>query len=170
MRNRWMGAVVLGLILVVPAARLRAEEPGPGMGGKEHHWDVKKMQKELGLTDDQVTKLQTITDSEQEAMKTSMDKNKELMTKLENQVKSKANDTDLQATLDDIRASHKATSDQMEQFRSQKDAILTPTQQAKLLINHMKHMRGMMMHGMKPDHEGAPADQPGKSDTDNNKG
>ena len=60
---------------------------GMGMGDKEHHWDAKKMQKELGLTDDQTTKLQAIVDSEKTAMKTTMDSNRELMKKLEAQVK-----------------------------------------------------------------------------------
>jgi len=51
--------VLSGLLLSVPVSLLRAndEMTGAGMEAKEHHWDAQKMQKDLGLTDDQVTQL-----------------------------------------------------------------------------------------------------------------
>jgi Spy/CpxP family protein refolding chaperone len=117
---------------------------------KEHHWDAAKMQKKLGLSDDQVTKLNSVMQAEKDTMKPLWDKQKELMKKLDEQVKAKAADADIQTTLDSMKANQKAMMDQREQFQSQKAGILTPTQQAKMMLKHMKHMH----HGDKDHKEG----------------
>jgi len=141
MKNRLLAVAMLGFLVASPAAFVKADDSAaPAAAPQEHHWDAGKMQKKLGLTDDQVTKLNTVMQAEKDAMKPLWDKQKDLMKKLDAQVKAKAADADIQATLDDMKANHKAMQDQGEQFRTQKAGILTPTQQAKMMLGRMKHM------------------------------
>jgi len=139
--QRLSTVVLLGAFTITAPQWLRADEPSAAES-KEHHWDAAKMQKKLDLTDDQVTKLNAAREAEKDARKPLWEKQKDLMKKLEGQVKDKASDSDIQATLADMRSNRKAIADQMEQFQNQKDGILTPTQQAKMLIARMKHGRG----------------------------
>ena len=150
MKNRWLMIAVLGIWAALPPRVVTADEPPTsGTDAKDHHKDKDKWEKNLGLTDDQSAKLKSLKDAQKAALKPLWDKQKELKKKLEGQVKAKAGDSDIQATLDEMTANHKAMMDQMEQFRSQKDAILTPTQRAKMMIGKMKHRH----HDKKEHHE-----------------
>jgi len=144
--RKWSVVMLLGILALSGSVVVRADESAaPAADSKEHSWDAKKMQKKLGLTDDQVTKLNAVRDAEKSALKPSWDKQKDLMKKLKDQIANKAADSDIQATLSEIKANRKAMADQMEQFRSQREGILTPTQQAQMLLHRMKHRR-MLWH------------------------
>ena len=139
MKYQFAAVTLASFLMTLPVASMRADEPGQGMEPQEHHWDSAKMQKKLGLTDDQTAKMKALHDSEKEAMKPLWEKQKDLMKTLEGQVKAKASDTDIQATLDAMKSNHEAMRSQMEQFQTQKDAILTPTQRAQMMLAHMHH-------------------------------
>jgi Spy/CpxP family protein refolding chaperone len=150
MKNRYLSAALLaGILAAAPLSYVRADESdappmqGSDSGpdhGKAPHWDLAKMQKRLGLSDDQVTKLKAIMDAEKTAMKPLWDKQKDSMKKLHEQVEAKASDDEIKATLADLKAGRKAMMDQREQFQSQKADLLTSTQQAKMLLGAMKRM------------------------------
>src|SRR6476646_9764777 len=82
-------------------------------------WDAKNMQKDLGLSDDQTTQLNAAMTDQKNAMKDLSDNLTALMKKLADQVKNKASDMDLTATLNDIDANHKTMMDTAEKFRAQ---------------------------------------------------
>jgi Spy/CpxP family protein refolding chaperone len=154
-KRYFSAALLTGILAAAPIARVRADEPeappmqGSGSDAKAPHWDIKKMQKHLGLSDDQATKLKAVFEAEKTALKPLWDKQKETLKKLHGQVEAKASDDEIKATLADLKAGHKAMMDQREQFQSQKADILTPTQQAKMLLREMKHMHhkdGMKDH------------------------
>ena len=150
MKNmRWMTWGLIALLVGAPLTAVRADDtPAPAEAGmKDHHWDQAKMQKKLNLTDDQTAKMKTLHESQESAMKPLMEKERELMKKLQEQVKSKAADNDIQTTLNDLKTNRTAIRDQMEQFQTQKAGILTPTQQAEMLLMH--HKRGHDMGAWK---------------------
>jgi Spy/CpxP family protein refolding chaperone len=140
MKTRTGSLLMAGLLMAAPGAVLRADDAMPAMEKQDHSFDAKKMQKKLGLTDDQTVKLKAIAEAQKAAMKPLWDKQKDLTKKLKEQVDAKASDTDIQATLTELQTNRTAMRDQMEQFRTQKDAILTPTQQAKMLLHMHKGM------------------------------
>lgn len=147
MKTYSVPAVLLaGVLISTPLTLVQANDPADHgmdqMEHKEHGWEPGDMKKELGLTDDQVSKLKAIRESQKAAIKPLRDKQQELNQKLQGQVKNKASEADIQATLNEIRSNRKAMTDQIQQFHQQKEAILTPTQQAQIAVkmqNRMEH-------------------------------
>ena len=107
----------------------------------------------LGLSKDQASKLKTTMKSFWEGQRSLHKQMHENMKKLEAQITLKYKDSDIQATLDDLAANHKAMQDQHEKLIADLKSFLNPTQRGKLLLGMMKHMQGHheMMHG---GHEG----------------
>jgi Spy/CpxP family protein refolding chaperone len=145
-------ALVLGALIVSPFAALRADEPSaPGMQTKEHKGRNEKLHKKLGLSEEQSAKLKSIRESQKSTLTPLRDKERDLVKKLKSQVEAKAADSDIQATLDEIKTTRKSMGEQMEQFQSQKEQVLTPTQRAKMLLHRMNkpHEKGHEESGEK---------------------
>jgi Spy/CpxP family protein refolding chaperone len=141
MKTRYALPILLsGVLLSSPLTLVRANEDQPGMENKEHGWEPGKMDKELGLTAEQKAKMKSIRDSQMTALKPLRETQRTLMTKLQDQVKKKAPDAEIQATLTEIRSNRQAMADQMKQFHEQKEAVLTPTQQAQMALKMHEHM------------------------------
>jgi Spy/CpxP family protein refolding chaperone len=152
MKYAYMTAAALGLFLSTPALHAIADDQTPmpmdHQGQGHDGWDEGKMKDKLGLSDDQVAKLKAMRDSSKEAFKPLMEKERGLMAKLNDQSVNKAPDSAIQTTLNDLKANHKAMKEQMEKIQDQKDAILTPSQQAKMMLMRQKMMeRGSHNHG-----------------------
>ena len=128
-------AALLGLLVfnTAPARADMDKDDGP---------KTEKMQYQLGLSADQSAKLKTLWEKENETMKPLMEKQHALMDKLKDQVKNKATDADIQTTLTDLKNSREEMRTQMEQFQSQKAGVLTPTQQAKMLLSRHNNQGG----------------------------
>ena len=154
MKNQWpfwvLGAGLIGSVWIRPVL---ADAPCKhDMGGPQgEQWEHRKGFEELGLTDDQKNKLQTIRENERNAMKPLWRKARDLRDKLSDQVEDKASDSALQSTLADLKSNRKAMMRQMEKFQEDRDAVLTPTQQAKMMVSHGHHPMG---HDGERGHEG----------------
>lgn len=105
------------------------------------------LKKALELTDDQAAKLKDAMKAHGEAMKPLWQQTKDAMKKLGEQLKSKAPDADIQASLDDLKSAHKAISAEEEKFRDGLASFLTPTQRAKMAMGMAKRMRNMRQRG-----------------------
>ena len=154
MKYAYIAAATLGLFLTAPAIHAIADDQTPPsemdhQDGDHGDWDEGKMKAKLGLSDDQAAKLKALRASSKEAFKPVMEKDRGLMAKLNDQVVNKAADSDIEATLKDLKANRNAMKEQMEKMQDQKDAILTPMQRAKMLL--ARH--AMMKHGREK-HEG----------------
>jgi len=136
MKNPWITAALVG-VFTLSGMSLQAEMK---KDHGERGWNAEKMQKKLDLTPEQTAKLKALRDADKETFKPLMEKQKELMKTLSSQVDAKAGDADLQTTLNDLKANREALRQQMEQAQAQKAAILTPTQQAKMLLGQKKRM------------------------------
>jgi Spy/CpxP family protein refolding chaperone len=149
MKHRY-GIAVAGVLAVVLMASmpLRADENANSKkdkseckmckldeGGRHEHF--KKM---LGLTDDQAKKFEALKKDEKTAMKPLRDQVRTLSKKLEWQIAAKASDDDIKSTLDEARSARESMVSSMKKYRTQMDDILTPTQQAKLLVFKSKMM------------------------------
>jgi Spy/CpxP family protein refolding chaperone len=86
-------------------------------------------------------------------MKPLRDQVRTLSKKLEWQIAAKASDDDIKSTLDEARSARESMESSMKKFRTQMDDILTPTQQAKLLVFKSKMME-RRIHGEWKHHEG----------------
>ncbi len=153
--KRLMFALAIGALLATSglAVRIRAEEKGPGMKG---HGDRKEWKAKLGLTADQEAKWDAAVKNREEAAKPLHETQKKAMETLRSQLDSKAGDSAIQATLDQIKQNEKAMEGVRESFRSEIDTFLTPTQKAKMVTemgDRMKEHRGKWgdHKGMKKD-------------------
>src|SRR5262249_15361144 len=138
-----MHSVLVGGLLSAFAAmpQVRAEDQAPGMKhSKFHSMTGEKWKEKLGLTDDQVAKLKSAMKARREAAEPLRKQLKADMEKLRGQIKSKNGDSDVQATLDHIDATHKAILAEREKFMTNVRTFLTPTQRAKMLLSMMRNM------------------------------
>ena len=140
MKYGWSKIMILGFLglwVISSANLLRAEEGAGEDMGSGMHW--KKDHEGLKLTDDQKSKLKALWESGEKTMKPLMRKGRDLSFKLRDQVDDKASDSDIKATLASIQANRNAMREQFEKQRAEKAAILTPTQQAQMMLRHMRH-------------------------------
>ncbi len=160
MRKKIWLAVGVALWTWPSLAPLQAHESvtgSDGMGTDRHEDETKHWPKDLNLTPEQSNKLLAIHESARQSLKPLRDQEHALAEKLEIEVKSKAPDSEIQKTLDDLKAGRKAMIEQMERMENQKNAVLTPTQQAKMVLKHKKHMEHFGGHPSNK--EGTPASE-----------
>jgi len=139
MNHKWLMGTLTGLVLVSPLVQLRAQEEMPKNNDtKEARSDGGDHHNGLGLTDDQKSKFKSIKESEMKALKPLMRKQRDLTLKLKDQIEDNANDSDLKATLAALKSNHEAIKTQRIQFKNEKEALLTPLQQAKMVVWKMK--------------------------------
>jgi len=152
---------------------------GPKMGGNEGgDWATiakfLEVKDRLALTDDQIDKLAAI----QTGMKADGMDNRKAMgedfRKLAELVKSNGSDDDIKALLEKIKKDKKADELSREKYMEKIQAVLTPTQQAKMLLG-MRPMWGDRMghwggHGdhQKMGDQGDPTDSNAPPDADAN--
>lgn len=103
--------------------------------------DEKAMDKclnKLDLNADQKAKIDDARKSHREAMDKIMDRKKGHLKELQTKVDDKASDSELRASLDDIKADKKDFQQQMEKFHESLEDILTPRQKALMVLDKMK--------------------------------
>lgn len=165
-----LAAALLAPALWAVAARADDDDSGQQAvenheGGKADHGAMAERAKQrLGLSDDQAAKLKDAMKAHHDAMKPLWDKLKGDMKKLHEQVNSKASDSDVQASLDSLKADHKAVADEEGKLQDSL-SFLTPTQRAKLLFGAM-HMRRERMMGGKGRRGPKDGDEEKKGDDD----
>lgn len=149
----------LALAALVSAPMLRAEDAAPltdnrpaadADGGQEHGGmdmgqRLDKMKAKLGLSDEQVDKLKAIGKDEWGKAKAHRDKMKALIGTLASQVKAKAADAELNATLDSLKAEMRAQQAERDAAMDARQAVLTAQQAAQWALD----MAGRMRQGMK---------------------
>lgn len=138
MNKRIMAVAILTLVLTPTFQTLRAEMKEGGHG-KRH-----EMKEKLGLTEDQEKKLADLRKSERDEIKPIREKNQALMEKLNRQIKSKSSDADIKTTLDELKANRESMKQIALKYRESRAAILTPTQQAKMIVAGHEHMKNRM--------------------------
>jgi Spy/CpxP family protein refolding chaperone len=134
--------------------------------------DMHRMKSRLGLSDDAAAKLEAAIKARREASGPLQKQLREGMRKLGGQLRDKAADADIQATLDSLAAARKGLREQEETFESSVKGFLTATQRAKLLIGQMMMARGGRggerrggRDGGRGDHDG-PRDRGGDGGSD----
>lgn len=113
-------------------------------GGRGHRFKEK-----LGLTDDQVKKLEEARKAHWEAIKPLREQLKDAVRKVHGELEIKASNDDVASALAGVEKARKALRDENEKFKSAAAGILTPVQRAKLLVmrERMKRRRHMMAMG-----------------------
>jgi Spy/CpxP family protein refolding chaperone len=169
-------ALMFAALLALGGATVMRADEKPQAGQMEKsRGEWKDMWKEkLGLSDDQSKKMKAAFESHKATFESLRAKRKDAMSTLKNQVEKKASDADIKSTLDSIQSIDSSMKAEHEKLRAETDAILTPTQRAKMLIGrneHMKkawegHMHGMgdKDHGMKKPENENEEDGPGDGD------
>ena len=122
---------------------------GSSKGGDWHEKMKAKMKEKLGLTDEQSSKLEAAHKAHQEAVKPLHEELKKELETLRSQVKDKASDDSIKETLDKLTTTRLAIQAAGQKMHDQSEAILTPTQRAKmaLFMGHRMHERGGMKGG-----------------------
>ena len=137
-----MGGLASGAWLA-PAFCAQGGGGGPRAGGKGAHrmMSPEKLKDNLGLSDEQLAKLEAARKAHAEAVKPLREQMKAGMEKLRGQVKNKAADADIQATMDELSQGRKSMQQAREKFQEDLKSFLNPTQRAKMLLHAMKAMR-----------------------------
>ncbi len=146
-------AVVLAALIAAasPSVRSWAKDKDAKKAGSRSDRFLEMMQDKLDLTDAQVEKLKPLLDEQKAKREKNGPQMKETVAKLRKQLRNKASDADLQATLDQLSAARKAMQADREQMMEKMSAILTPAQRAKAAVamaGRFEMMRGRMHHKM----------------------
>ncbi len=160
------GLVIGGLVLALAlsASFVMADDKG---GGKEGKDGKGKWAEKLGLTTDQQTKMQDLQKDIQGKMKPLRDSDKDLLKQLKGLVDSKGSDSDISGVLDKL-ASNRTQEQVLDKQRADgMKQILTPTQQAQMVLGMAK--KGMEKMKEWKDKKKGGEDQE-KEDSGNDKG
>jgi Spy/CpxP family protein refolding chaperone len=158
-------AGLCGLLLAAPGLRAHEDERGHGMMEED---GSAKMNKGLGLTDEQASKMKEARKANREAIRAIHEKAVEHADKLKDLLEKKASDSELSAAIGALKQDKKAMQDQEEKHLATVQAILNPTQQAKMALWMMdkKGRAGReMMRKWKKDHKDS-KDHEGHGDKD----
>jgi len=139
MNHRWSAVMVLGTFMALPLSLARADEavqPSANEGEAYHGKHGMGHEHRDGLTDDQMAKLKSIREAEEVALKPIHRKQRDLSIKLRDQLEDKASDSAIESTLADLKATHQSMEKEAQKFMSQREAILTPTQRARMMLKH----------------------------------
>jgi Spy/CpxP family protein refolding chaperone len=152
--KRKMNGMSLGVLVLLLsfgfAVLSYAEGPGAGpgpMGRGDGAGFILKMKDKLGLTEDQVKQLQAVVESEKEEMGPLFEKISADRKALEDSLKAGAKDADLKVLLDNLEMDHQNIGTAGKRFRGQIRGILTPTQQAKIVVDRGQHRNGKGLKG-----------------------
>ncbi|MFA5140909.1 MAG: hypothetical protein WC728_16910 [Elusimicrobiota bacterium] len=161
MKNMQRVLMAAGLITALAWGAVQALPP-KGEGGK----GVKaKAMERLGLSEDQVKKLEGLKDAKEDAVASLHDDLRKQMRTLRRQVRDEAADKDIQGTLSGIEKLHKSIRSEEEKFIESLKSVLTPGQQARMLLARVGRgpgpggmrgrgpgPRGPQGEGMRPGH------------------
>lgn len=144
-------SMVLAVLLFAPVAwaqmgmdeesmmpMMMHEGAGKGDAGKG-------MAKKLELTPEQEQKIEALRAEQKEAMKPLKERLAAQKKELKGLVDKKAGDRDLEKLLDRIKDTRDDMQDVMTKYRKKHDAVLTPTQRAKLALGMGKPMKEKSM-------------------------
>ena len=93
-----------------------------------------KMKEKLGLTDEQVTKLKALVESERAIVGPMVKQQLADLKTLGVKTKAKAPDAELSPILDKLESGHRSLQSERNKYVDQARAILNPTQQAKITL------------------------------------
>lgn len=136
-------ALLIAGLLAGPssATKLHAEKDQPeGMDDSAQSERHEKMLKKLGLSDEQMEKMKAAAKAHRETIKPLRKEMRADMKKLREQIKNRAGDAAVAATLGKLELTRKAIQAENEKMKAATDELLTPTQQAKMLLKMMKQM------------------------------
>jgi Spy/CpxP family protein refolding chaperone len=140
-----MAIAALGVATTVwGAPLLNAHETDKGSHKGKGHGEG--MMKDMGMTDAQAEKFKAARKANMEAMKPLMEKQKLDVDSLKVLVDKKASDNELKAAIASVKADHQAIDDQRKKQHETMGAMLTPLQEAKMIIR-MGGMGAQMMMG-----------------------
>ncbi|HVZ81552.1 MAG TPA: Spy/CpxP family protein refolding chaperone [bacterium] len=111
--------------------------------GKDGGKKLEMMQKKLDLTDDQVSKLKELYQGQKDANKSLRERLKADMKSLRDKVDAKASDSDLKSVLDSLSQDRQDLQAARQRMADKMRGILTPTQQAKMVLAMGDRAKGM---------------------------
>ncbi len=122
-------------------------DAGPARGTQPGDRMAEHLTKALGLSAEQATKLKVAFKERRESALLGRDRVEVARAALQERVDSKAPDSEIKAALEKLDAEHRAMRADQEKFNKSLDAILTPTQRARLTLSFMRHLRRRGMRG-----------------------
>jgi Spy/CpxP family protein refolding chaperone len=142
----WFAAGSLVLALAASPVLKADEDKGEGQekGGGMHEGMGAKMKEKLDLSDAQADKFKETMKAHWEALKPINEEAKGDIDKLRDEVKSKASDSEIKATLAALETSDESRRAEEMKYRNELKGILNPTQQAKVTLWFVHQMMGHM--------------------------
>jgi Spy/CpxP family protein refolding chaperone len=154
-KTLWFGAIVLVLALG-PQGKLWADEAPTAAANGRQAWGpggegmgprLAKMKDALGLTDEQVAKIQAIADSQKDAINALRQQTLTDMNDFRAKSKAGAKDEELKPLVDKIKTDRESMQEIRKKLTDQFQAVLTPEQEAKLEViveQHHEQMKKML--------------------------
>jgi Spy/CpxP family protein refolding chaperone len=146
-----MTAFVMGCALAAaaPAAADAAAEARP-----EHRDPFARLAERLNLTADQSAKLKPVFQRHFDEMKALRRSQRDLIHRLRDLVEDRADDAKIAPVLKELKDSQKAADAARARLQDEAERVLTPTQQAKFVIEFADRMGRAMREGReRPPHD-----------------
>ncbi|MDE2491343.1 MAG: periplasmic heavy metal sensor [Elusimicrobia bacterium] len=172
--KRIIVAALAAALLAGPLTVRAQDGSGGGMRGRMES----RLKARLGLSDEQVSKLEAAAKAHRAEMKPLRDKARAALRKLRERVRAKASDGEVAAALSALTAARRDEAAAEEKYQESL-TFLTPTQRAKLLLGAMamrermsrrREMRGMMRQRMRGRRGGGFGGGPGAGPSDQGSG
>jgi hypothetical protein len=125
------------------------QDRGNGVSASDPGQAFEELQGQLDLSSDQLDKLKVISEDAQAKNREHRKAMMALIKTLDAQVQAKATDGDLQATLDKIKAEHKAMQADRDAVMDQRENVLNVHQSAKFVLALRDKMRQGMLRRMR---------------------
>jgi Spy/CpxP family protein refolding chaperone len=142
-----MWAVLAGTLAAGLAGSQGAFAQGHGREGgnkPSFHERAEKHWAEMGLTQDQISKLKASLESERDALKALRREERDAFLKLRDLVEDKADEKEIQSALDRLEKGRKALEAEREKFRASRASFLPASIRAKLLLAMSEKMHDAM--------------------------
>lgn len=146
--KRTISAIALGLGLSLLAMTSLDAQDRPYSYGQGMGWDadqsvpIGRLRDRLGLSAEETERMRTAIENRQETVRPLADQLRRSMDRLDRQVRDKASDSDVRATLDRLDETYRSIQDADERFFSDTASFLTPIQQAQLRLELRTPTRG----------------------------
>jgi len=138
MKIKLIPMLALGLLVGLSTTSLVSAKDKEAKGPKECSPKAgamgDRMKERLGLTDEQAAKLKDLRESNQKEMRALQDKVQDETTAIKRKLRDGAGDSVLKPLLDKLQADHETLQAKRKANMDKMREILTPTQQAKMLV------------------------------------
>ena len=145
MKHAIVCAAALASLLAVPLSATEGhkadKDHAKAVAESGHHRMADRMKEKLGLNDEQAKKLDAAWQEHRKAVESLQEQLHKALRKVHGELEIEAPDKDIQTALDQVEKARESLRAEADKLKKNMEALLTPTQRAKMLLMREKMMR-----------------------------